>query len=92
MFSIIKFSDSELSKSKRKKKRLEKTRQKSLSPLSKRMALIGGADIIAADTTSIGYNYPQSFASSGVTGLEAVPNEYDLRVILDDFKKISRNN
>lgn len=51
-----------------------------MSPLSKRMALISGSDVIAADTTSTGYNYPPSFSSSGVTGLESIPNEYDLRV------------
>lgn len=56
-----------------------------MSPLSKRMALIGGSDLIPADTTSTGYNYPQSFSSSGVTGLESIPNEYDLKVTFCHF-------
>lgn len=80
LFHSLFFSDSDHSKTKKKKKRSEKPRQKSMSPLSKRMALISGSDVIAADTTSSGYNYPQSFSGSGITGLESIPNEYDLRV------------
>lgn len=73
------FPDSD-AKSKKKKKRSDKSRQKSLSPLSKRMNLLSGNvnDASGMDVaSSTAYNYAHPFGGS--TAHEA-PNEYDLRV------------
>lgn len=75
------FLDSDRSKTKKKKKRSDKGRQRSLSPLSRRMALISGAmDPNMVDQAMGGnnsaFNCSQAYGSTS----DAMPNDYDLRV------------
>lgn len=80
--------DSDRSKSRKKKKRSsEKTRQRSMSPLSRRMAMFtgGGADSNlepGPSGSNAPYNYPQMFsgAASSTDAAPVQPNDYDSRV------------
>lgn len=78
--------DSDRSKSRKKKKRSEKPRQRSMSPISRRMAMFNEPNIPDGSGMSgnnAAYNYPQMFsgASSSEAAVAApVPSEYDLRV------------
>lgn len=80
--------DSDRSKSRKKKKRSsEKVRQRSMSPLSRRMAMFtgGGADgnlEPGHGGSNAPYNYPQMF-SAGASSTDTAPvqpNDYDSRV------------
>lgn len=70
------FPDSDQSSKHKKKRKLksDKGRPKSLSPLSKRMALMKGDEA----STSSGYNFGQSSYMVG----EQQPDEYELRVCI----------
>lgn len=79
--------DSDRSKSRKKKKRSDKSsRQRSLSPLSRRMAMFSGAvdgNLVDAGMagSSAPYNYPpQMFSGVSSSDTAPVPNDYDLRV------------
>lgn len=78
--------DSDRSKSRKKKKRSsEKSRQRSMSPLSRRMAMFsGGVDgnmEAGMSGSNAPYNYPpQMFSGASSSDAAPVPNDYDLRV------------
>lgn len=75
--------DSDRSKSRKKKKRSEKTRQRSMSPLSRRMALFSDGNLGEAGLSgnNTAYNYPQLFSGASSSDAAAnIPNDYDLRV------------
>lgn len=82
------FLDSDRSKSKKKKKHSKSSRQRSLSPLSRRMALISGnMDPALVEAGLAGnnsaYNNPQMFAST--SSAENMPNDYEMRVRVNTY-------
>lgn len=83
-FQFVKYFllDSDRSKSRKKKKRAEKTRQRSMSPLSRRMAMFGEGNMAEAGLggSSAPYNYPQMFSAASGSDAVQIPSDYDLRV------------
>lgn len=83
-FSKYFLLDSDRSKSRKKKKRSEKARVRSMSPLSRRMAMFsGGVDgnmEAGLSGSNAPYNYPQMFSAASSAETAPVPNDYDLRV------------
>lgn len=82
MFFFRFLLDSDRSKSKKKKKRAsEKSRQRSMSPLSRRMAMFNDGNMQEAGMSgnNAAYNYPQMFSAPSSSDAP-IPNDYDLRV------------
>lgn len=76
--------DSDRSKSKKKKKRASEktTRQRSMSPLSRRMAMFneGSMPEPGMSGNNAAYNFPPMFSAASSSEAPSVPNDYDLRV------------
>lgn len=70
--------DSDRSKLRKKKKRSEKPRQRSISPLSRRMALF--SDEAGLSGNNAAYNYPQMFPGASSSEAAPIPTDYELRV------------
>lgn len=81
-YSISFLLDSDRSKSKKKKKRSEKPRQRSISPLSRRMAMFSDGNLAEGGShgNNSAYNYPPMFSAASSSDAAQMPTDYDLRV------------
>lgn len=76
------FLDSDRSRSKKKKKRSEK--QRSVSPINKRLMMFSGGADSKTDPTTSAFSYSKMFA--GASTSEGNPGDYELKVNI--FNKI----
>lgn len=77
------FVDSDRSRSRKKKKRSEK--QRSMSPLNKRLGMFSGSGDTNIDPTNAAFNYSKMFA--GASTSDGNPGDYDLKVNFIGFNE-----